>query len=444
MNIIIKLPNVVEKYAPDYADLFSVAGYEYFRRYLGGLLLSEHKTVEAINRLFVIEPRNQSSFNRFLNRQNFRIADLEKRNMSLMQTNRLTAFKSFKSELGYSGVLSLDDTLLSHYGKHIEHIYNLWDHVYNHYTLAHNLVSLHYSDDKTDYPLHHTLWEPPNWDAIAEKMRELSIHVNAQKWETRKTDPKKWRDYMGDRYKDYQYKRPELQEVYKTKLFIGLEMLRRFQKNYPHLDLPVALDSGYTSAGACKIIDQELNMAYVGSLTDKQTIILENEETLSLGQFKERLLIQHQKGTPQFFKTTIQYKKITKSYFAYCGTHKINGYEKKQRLVIAFENEDFKDAPWLTISNRLNWQASGILRIRRHRWPIETFHQESKDEGLDKYQLRHFTAIRTHVALVSVAYTMLKRAIHDDELLTVFRQRLLNKESDGTLPLLRRWLEIDE
>ena len=164
MNIIIKLPNVVEKYAPDYADLFSVAGYEYFRRYLGGLLLSEHKTVEAINRLFVIEPRNQSSFNPFLNRQNFSIADLEKRNMSLMQTNS-----------------------------------------------------------------------------------------------------------MGDRYKDYQYKRPELQEVYKTKLFIGLEMLRRFQKNYPHLDLPVALDSGYTSAGACKIIDQELNMAYVGSLTDKQT-----------------------------------------------------------------------------------------------------------------------------------------------------------------------------
>ena len=39
---------------------------------------------------------------------------------------------------------------------------------------------------------------------------------------------------------------------------------------------------------------------------------------------------------------------------------------------------------------------------------------------------------------------MLKRAIHDDELLTVFRQRLLNKDSDGTLPLLRRWLEIDE
>ena len=39
---------------------------------------------------------------------------------------------------------------------------------------------------------------------------------------------------------------------------------------------------------------------------------------------------------------------------------------------------------------------------------------------------------------------MLKRAIHDDELMSVFRQSVLGKEADGTLPLLRRWLEIDE
>ena len=34
MNIIIKIPHVVEKYAPYYEALFSEEGYEYFRRYL--------------------------------------------------------------------------------------------------------------------------------------------------------------------------------------------------------------------------------------------------------------------------------------------------------------------------------------------------------------------------------------------------------------------------
>lgn len=444
MNIIIKIPHVVEKYAPYYEALFSEEGYEYFRRYLSGLILSEKKTVEAINRLFVISPRNQSSFNRFLNRQNFSIVDLENRNIDLMQQTQDTAFKIAQ---GNSGVLSLDDTLLSHYGKHIEHIehiYNMWDDVYNHYTMAHNLVSLPYSDDKTDYPIYHTLWEPPDWDLVAQKMQDLSIHVNPQKWESRKEDVKKWRNYIHDRYKDYQYKRPELQEVYKTKIFNGLDMLRRFQQNYPHLNLPVALDGGYTSAGSCEIIDKELKMAYVGSLTATQIIISEKDERMTLDQFKDKLLAQHQAGDTKFFKTTIHYKKIAKSYLAYWGTHRINGYTDKQRLVIAFGYEDFRDTPWFTISNRTHWHASGILRIRRHRWPIEIFHQEGKDEGLDKYQLRHFTAIRTHVAFVSVAYTMLKRAIHDEELMSVFRQSVLGKEADGTLPLLRRWLEIDE
>jgi hypothetical protein len=453
MNIIIKIPSIIEKYSPYFEDIFSEEGYAYFQKYLSGLYLSDNKAVEAMNRLFVASPRNQSSFNRFLNEKNFSLSDLQTRCVAFMQQNSMTAFKV---ESGNSGVLSLDDTLLSHYGKHIEHICNLWDHVYNHYTLAHNLVSLHYSDDHTDYPIQHTFWIPANWEAVALKMKELKIHVNEQKWAKRHEEVKQWRSYIHDRYKDYQYKRPELQEVYKTKIFIGLTMLRHFQQNYPTIDLPVAMDSGYTSAEVCKIIDQELKMAYVGSLTSTQIIILEADERLSLAQFKERLLAQHKQyqldtdnktnkeTTPKFFKTTIHYKKTTKSYYAYSGTHRINGYEKKQRLVIAFENEDFSDFPWFTISNRLHWHAAGILRIRRHRWPIETFHQESKDEGLDKYQLRHFTAINKHVAFVSVAYTMLKRALHDDELMSVFRQRILNADSDGTLPLLRSWLKIEE
>ena len=90
----------------------------------------------------------------------------------------------------------------------------------------------------------------------------------------------------------------------------------------------------------------------------------------------------------------------------------------------------------------MNWHASGILRIRRHRWPIETFHQEGKDEGLDKYQLRNFEAIQSHIAFVSTAYTMLKCALHDDELLSKFRQRLPT-ESNGTLPMLRRLMQLE-
>jgi DDE superfamily endonuclease len=154
MNILVQLPCIVEHYAPQFEDLFSEEGYIYFKRFISGLLVSENKTVEGINRLFVIDPRNQSSFNRFMNRQNFDLIELNNRRIKMMQRLEATCFKM---TVGSSGVLALDDTLMSHYGRHFVRIHWIWGHVHKHYTYAHNLVSLSYSDDKTDYPLAHAL-----------------------------------------------------------------------------------------------------------------------------------------------------------------------------------------------------------------------------------------------------------------------------------------------
>jgi hypothetical protein len=40
-------------------------------------------------------------------------------------------------------------------------------------------------------------------------------------------------------------------------------------------------------------------------------------------------------------------------------------------LVINYRQADLSDTPTFFISNRLVWQAAGITRIRRHRWPVE-------------------------------------------------------------------------
>lgn len=444
MNILVAFPCVVDHYSPKFEDLFSPEGYIYFKRFISGLLVSENKTVEGINRLFVTDPRHQSSFNRFMNRQNFDLTALNHRRVELMQAHEATRFKTAS---GNSGVLALDDSLMSHYGRHFDHISHMWDHVSSHYTYAHNLVSLTYSDDKTDYPVAHALWLPPDWDKLVSTMQDLKIHINADKLANRTAEVSKWHAYVKDRYKDYHHKHPELVEVYKTKPFYGLDMLRAFRKQYPDLDLPVAMDNGYTGAAFCKTVDTELKMAYVGSLADSQHLILAGSESIPLSEFIKRLKAQQQAKTDKndksrFFKTSIHYKGQTMVYYAYCATHRIKGFEKKQRLVIAFRDKDLTDTPYCSISNRTNWHASGILRIRRHRWPIETFHQEGKAEGLDKYQLRNFRAIQTHIAFVSTAYTMLKCALHDDELLSKFRQRL-PIESNGTLPLLRRLMQLE-
>ena len=77
------------------------------------MIVGENKTIEGINRLFVLEPRNQASATKFMNRQNFDIELLNKRRIEFMQENESTRFKSIQATKG-GGVLSIDNSLLSH------------------------------------------------------------------------------------------------------------------------------------------------------------------------------------------------------------------------------------------------------------------------------------------------------------------------------------------
>ena len=109
----------------------------------------------------------------------------------------------------------------------------------------------------------------------------------------------------------------------------------------------------------------------------------------------------------------------------------------RQRLVINYRQADLSDNPTFYISNRLIWHAAGITHIRRHRWPVEVYHEEGKAEGLDKYQLRGFSAIQRHVALVAVVYSLLRAAQHDHDLRTQL-QRTLKVTLEGNPAAGRR------
>jgi hypothetical protein len=117
---LVALPEVVRHYAPHFAPVFSEAALVQFQRYLSGLIISENKTVEGINRLFVQDSRNQSSLNRLLTESPFSVERLNQARLKLLAGLPGTAMKP-------KGVLSLDDTLLSHYGQHFENIAKLYD-----------------------------------------------------------------------------------------------------------------------------------------------------------------------------------------------------------------------------------------------------------------------------------------------------------------------------
>jgi hypothetical protein len=430
---LVEFPELVRHYAPFFADVFSAEALVEFERYISGLIVSENKTVEGINRLFVTESRNQSSLNRLLTESPYSLGKLNEARMKVLASQPGTQLKD-------DGILGVDDTLLIHFGRDFEQIANLFDHVSGTYVWAHDLVTLHYSDDQTDYPALFRLWKPVELAKLEAGLREVQVKLKDKKEALKEKEPRKWRAYLLGVWQRQQKKHPELQALYDTKLSIAQQLLQEWQTAHPDLHLPVTFDSWFTQPAFCQFLDKTLHMAYVGTLSETDKVNLQSGQ-ITLGEFAKRLKEEHlaamkSGGKPVFQKNTIHFKGEKEIYYSYCQTHAIHTFSK-QRLVINYRQADLSDNPTFFISNRLFWQAHGITRIRRHRWPVEVYHEEGKAEGLDQYQLREFSAIQRHVALVAVVYSLLRTAQHDPILQSKL-QRQLKMSLDGTLADWRR------
>lgn len=433
MYPLVEFPELVQHYAAYFEEVFSAEALIEFKRYISGLIVSENKTVDGINRLFVVESRNQSSLNRLMTESPFSLSELNSARLRVLDSIAGTQMKP-------KGVLGLDDSLLIHYGQDFEKIAKLFDHVSQSYVWAHDLVTVHYSDDETDYPVLFQLWEPVELEKVEAGLRAAGIVLKNSKESLRESDPNKWRGYVLGVWQRQQKKHKELRELYDTKLAIAKKMLAEWVQEYPAAHLPVTFDSWFTQPDFCHYLDQELHLAYVGTLSGTDRILSNNVE-ITLDHFAEQLKQQHletiSKGEkPIFHRITIPFKGEQETYYSYCHTRHICGF-KRQRLVINYRRADLSDNPTFYISNRLIWHAAGITRIRRHRWPVEVYHEEGKAEGLDQYQLRDFSAIQRHVALVAVVYSLLRAAQHDHDLRAQL-QRTLKVTLEGNPAAGRR------
>jgi len=429
---LVECPELVQHYAPFFADVFSAEAFVEFQRYISGLIVSENKTVDGINRLVVYENRHQSSLNRLLTESPFSLSQLNEQRLSVLASLPGTQVKR-------QGVLSLDDTLLIHYGQHFEQIANLFDHVQQRYVWAHNLVTLHYSDDATDYPAFFRLWKPVDLERLEHGLVAAGVKLQDRKHVLKETASDQWRQYLLGVWRRHQQK-AGVADLYDSKLRIGMQLLQQWLQAHPNLKLPVAFDNWYTQPAFCRYLDATLHLPYVGTLSTEDTVVLKRGPE-RLDNFAARLKQEHLEAVnhsrpPVFKRITIPYKGDKEGYYSYCATHRVHNFGS-HRLVINYRQADLSDHPVFLMSNQLNWQAPGITRIRRHRWPVEVYHEEGKAEGLDQYQLRDFQAIERHVALVAVVYSLLRAAQHDPALQHKL-QRHLKFELDGSTAFWRR------
>jgi len=380
----------------------------------------------------VNESRNQSSLNCLLTQSPFSLADVNQARLTLLSDLPGTQMKR-------NGVLSVDDTFLIHSGEHFDQIANLKDPDTGHYVWAHDLVNLHYSDDETDYPVRFQLWKPTDVEALEQGLVAAGLRLKESKQALKVTAPHKWRNYLQGLWRRHQ-DQPEVAALYQSKLLIAEQLLQNWVTAHPVPRFPVTFDNWYTQPGFCRYLEQTLHLDYVGTLAGSDHILLKRG-TFSLEEFAAHLKQEHlaaltRQGAPTFKPITIRYKGEKERYYSYCAIHRIQTFGR-QRLVINYRHADLSDEPVFYISNCLHWQAPGITRIRRHRWPVEVYHEEGKAEGLDQYQVRGFQSIERHIGLVAVVYSLLRAAEHDPALRNKL-QRQLKLDLDGSNAFWRR------
>jgi len=300
---LVEFPRLVDHYAPHFNSVFSDDAFIQFKRYISGLIVSENKTVEGINRLFVHESRNQSSLNRLLTESPFSLEELNQCRLQVMNSLPGTTLKA-------KGVLSFDDTLLPHYGRHFDEIAVLYDHTQDRWVWAHNLVTLHYSDDQTDYPVFFALWHPADLEKIEQGLQAANIKLKESKLELKESNPIKWRQYLLGVWRR-NIKKPGVAELYDSKLRMAEQQCQQWIEQFPDLRPPIAFDSWYTQPSFCRFLDEK-GFPYVGALRESSEVVLQaGKETVK--KFAERLKAEHMAAveagqSPVFQATTIHYK----------------------------------------------------------------------------------------------------------------------------------------
>lgn len=245
---LVEIPEIVRHYTPWFVSVFSPKAFIQFQRYISGLIISENKTVDGMNRIFVIDRRNQSSLNRLLTESQFSVEVLNQARLNLLSSLPGTQMKP-------KGVFSVDDTLLTHDGQHFDKIASLYDHTQGCYVWAHNLVHLHDSDDQTDYPVDFRLWEPVAIDALEAGLTAAGVPIRERTYALKDSDPKKWRNDLLHLWRRHHHT-PAVQQLYQSKLLLAQQMLTKFFTAHPDQHWPVTFDNWYTQPAFCPCVDK--------------------------------------------------------------------------------------------------------------------------------------------------------------------------------------------
>ena len=163
-------------------------------------------------------------------------------------------------------------------------------------------------------------------------------------------------------------------------------------------------ESYFTSAKVLNHI-QGTKRAYVGDMKLNRTVVYDGREQ-SLQAVARQISWQAKKPV----------RVGNRRYWYFSKQMRLPDLTHPVRIVLFWKERDDAEASKALGSNRLWWEVIRMVLVYRHRWTgTETFHRDGKQElGLGECQVRNGEGQTRHVYLVSAAYSLLMRSLHQN------------------------------
>src|SRR5713101_6259224 len=353
---IIDFPTVVQEALQQFGDLLpNEPQRRHFAEYLTGLFVAERKNVSGINREFA-QTTDQSCLNRFATAAEWDVQQVNQRRLDLLQRDPTLRYSA-------QGVIPIDNTLIDHYGEFIPDVGWFWDHAEERYKIAHDYLFVNYvCTSGKHYPL-----------------------------EFRRFQKEDLCEALEVPFKDHTVLCQELIDWV-------------CQQNIPGT---FAFDSYFTNAPILNYVHgKQLGngepRGYVGSLKFNRKLEYKG------GIVKASALAARIEPAS---RKPMQVGERKQWYFT-CTLH-IPDVRHKVRILIIWRKQNASEPCIILVTNRIQWEASRIVRAYRHRLTgTETFHRDGKQQlGMGDCQLRDSEGQTRHMYLVMLAYSLLMKTL---------------------------------
>ena len=194
--------------------------------------------------------------------------------------------------------------------------------------------------------------------------------------------------------------------AYRKRTEIAVEIVRQIETEGKFTHADYAFDQGVLSRPLTELIEEK-GKHWVTEVERSRNIMWDGQWQ-RVDQVAEELKTKHRESFRH--KSVRCRNQEQREIWAFTKVVRLKKYGRK-RLVIVHEKSDLSDAPRFLLTDALRWDSSRVFSTWSYRWPVETFHEFSKQlVGFESAQLRNEEAVKRHFCLSCVAQSALQSA----------------------------------